>query len=121
MAKKTPERCALILAEADLFGDEITARRWGVTARSIRNYRTRASTDPKFFEVFREKKQMLLSNWQEDATKTIRACLAELNQKIPLAQTEEDAKVILAIAQACKVVGELKLMNDAIAEPPKTP
>lgn len=118
MAQKFPyEKASIVLAEADIFGDDATAKRWGITTRTIYNYRDRATLDPKLSESFILKKRMLLVDWQTEATKTIRIALNTLNTRIPTATTEEDAKVIHAIAGACKVIGELKLASDALNEP----
>lgn len=114
MAQKFPiERAATILAEADLFGDDRTAKRWGITTRTIYNYRNRAQSDAKLSESFTLKKRMLLVDWQADATRCIKVSLAKLTELIPEA-TKEDADVIHAIAGALKIVGELKIAYDAL-------
>jgi hypothetical protein len=118
VAQKFPyEKASTILAEAELFGDDATAKRWGITTRTIYNYRDRATSDAKLSESFILKKRVLLVNWQADATKTIKVGLSELNRRIPIARSEEDAKVIHAIAGAIKIVGELKIASDALSEP----
>ena len=118
MAQKFPyEKASSILAEAELFGDDATAKRWGITSRTIYNYRGRSASDPKLSESFTLKKRILMIDWQSDATKTIKVGLTELNRRMPLAATEEDAKVIHAIAGACKIVGELKIAYEALSEP----
>lgn len=63
---------------------------------------------------------MLIADWQQDAVKTIKVGLNELNRRIPMAATEEDAKVIHAIAGAVKIVGELKITGEALSGEPAT-
>lgn len=118
--KFSRERAALILAEASLFGDEATARRWGCSTRTVNRYRNQAITDPKLSESVALKKAMLLSGWQEDVVKAIKTALHELERRLPLAQSEEDAKVIHAISGALKICGELKITAEALQPDPVT-
>ena len=60
---------------------------------------------------------MLIIDWQADATRCLKVGLNRLTEIIPVAETEEDGKVIYAIAGAMKVVGELKLASDALTDP----
>jgi hypothetical protein len=118
MAQKFPyERASSMLAEAEIFGDQRTSERWGVTPQTLYNYRRRASSDNKLYESFTLKKRMILVDWQQDATKTLKIGLTELNRRLPLAVSEEDAKVIHSIAGAIKIVGELKITGEALSEP----
>lgn len=110
------ERAAIILAESELYGDLSTSNRWGITDRTIRNYRARAVSDSKLSCLFQIKRQLLEREWINDATRTLKTGLNRLNQLIPVA-TASDAATIHAIAGAIKIVGELKIASDALSEP----
>jgi hypothetical protein len=116
--KYTPERASAILAEAELFGDSQSCEKWQITRQTLHNYRSRLTTDDDLLQLFTLKKRILLVDWQQDATKTIKIGLKELNNRMPMASTEEDAKVIHAIAGAIKVVGELKITGEALSGEP---
>ncbi len=119
MPQKFPyERASLAIAEADIFGDGAVLKKYGINQSTLWRWRDRASEDPKLHESALLKKRMLLVGWQQDAVKTLKIALSELNKRLPLAATEEDAKVIHSIAGACKIVGELKIAASAIEEDP---
>ena len=113
------ERAAMILVEADFFGDKETASRWGITDRSIRNYRSRLAEDRQLSALFQVKRQLFSASWVDDAAKTLKVGLAELNKRIPTARDEDDAKIIHAIAGAVKIVGELKIGHEALIDEPE--
>ena len=112
------EKAAAILVESDFFGDDEVATRWGVTTRTIRNYRMRLVEDPQLSSLFQIKRQLFAASWVDDASKTLKIALDELSKRVRTAQCEEDAKVIHAIAGAAKIVGELKITHAALMDPP---
>lgn len=118
MAQKFPyERAAMAIAEADIFGDKAVLAKYGINQSTLWRWRDRADEDPVLHENALLKKRILLIDWQQDAVRTIKVGLSELTRRMPLAATEEDAKVIHSIAGACKIVGELKITADTLNEP----
>lgn len=107
----------MAIAEADIFGDKAVLERYGINQSTLWRWRDRANEDSKLHENALLKKRMLLIGWQQDASKTIKVALSELCRRMPLATTEEDAKVLHSIAGVAKVVGELKIASDALNEP----
>ena len=114
--KYTAERASNILAEADFFGDSKTCQKWEITSQTLRNYRSRVKDDDELLQLLALKKRLLVTGWQEDAVKTIRVVLNQIQDRVKVASTEEDAKVIHAISGALKIVGELKIAADALSE-----
>lgn len=112
--KFSRERASMILAEAEFFGDNQILSKWGITRQTLHNYRVRLQTDDELLQLFTLKKRLLTADWQADATKTLKVGLNELNRRMPIAECEEDAKVIHAIAGAIKIVGDLKITSDAL-------
>lgn len=45
------QRAAMILCDAILMGDRITAEKWGITQRSIQNYRHRLQNDERIVQL----------------------------------------------------------------------
>lgn len=105
------ERMSLAVAEGDFFGDHTAASRYNVSVRSIQRWRKRALEDPVLSQSVTEKKRLLLSRWQAEASRPISVALEQLAQRMPTASTAEDAKMIYAIAGVCKVLGEMKLAS----------
>jgi hypothetical protein len=117
MAQKfSYERAAMAIAESESFGDSANLTKYGINQSTLWRWRVRALEDPILHESASLKKRMLVADWQKDATQSINTALCELTRRIPLAETEEDAKLIHAIAGACKVVGELKITAEALNE-----
>ena len=111
MPNPSIDRMSLAIAEGDFFGDHTAASRYSISVRSIQRWRKRALEDPNLSQSVAEKKRLLLSQWQTEATKPLSVALEELARRMPLAETEADAKVIYAIAGVCKILGELKLAS----------
>jgi len=112
------ERAAMILAEAEFSDDKDVAERWGVSDRSIRNYRKRLDSDPSFAALFQLKKQLFCRSWVDDAAEVIKVAAVQVKRRMRLAATEEDAKVIHAIAGAAKIFGELNITYTALQDAP---
>ncbi|ARV58044.1 hypothetical protein BZZ01_04810 [Nostocales cyanobacterium HT-58-2] len=109
------ERAAVVLAESELFGDKQTAKRWGISDRTIRNYRTRMSEDEHLAALFHLKKEALTKDWQSDATKALKV---SLNKLVELVQDNGKPDQIHAVAGAVKIVGELKIAFEALTDEP---
>ena len=56
-------RIALILVEALFYGDKRTAKRWGITNRTVENYRYRLNDNEELSNLFNEYRQQFESNW----------------------------------------------------------
>ena len=76
------ERAATILAEAELFGEKQVAQRWGISVRTIKNYRKRMESDKQLSAFFLEKKELLTVDWSKDATDCLRTGLRTLTNLI---------------------------------------
>ena len=104
------ERAASILAEASLWTDTYAAKRWGVTARSISNWRKLTETDSDFSELFDRKKAAIDKAWGNEARAALRRMLRKLDDLVQEAGPEQ----IREVAGAVKIVGELEVTRGAI-------
>lgn len=112
------ERAAMILAEASLCSDTDVADRWGVSVRTIQRYRSRLAEDAELSLLVRLKTQIFCRSWVDDAASVVKLAATQIKKRICVAQTEEDAKVIHAIAGAAKIFGELNITYTALQENP---
>jgi hypothetical protein len=110
------EAIAAILAEGTLGSVEETCKKWGITVRTWRNYRSLLGQDSEIASLFLLKKRILVSDWQQDATEALKVTLQEIKKRSRTCSTEEEAKCLHAIVGACKIVGELSLTAKAIME-----
>lgn len=108
------EKAATILAECDFYEDKQVAKRWGIETRSIRNYRARLSEDQHLILLYQQKKQLLVSGWQQDTSKCLKIALEKLAELI--IDKDSEPKRITAVANAVKIVGELKIASDVLGD-----
>lgn len=106
------DKAATILAECDFYEDKQVAKRWGIETRSIRNYRARLTEDEHLVSLYQQKKQLLVSGWQQDVTKCLNITLQKLTELI--LDRDSEPKRITALTNAVKVVGELKIAADVL-------
>lgn len=99
------ERIAEVLVAAFLNGDRKTAERYGVTDRTLRNWRKLLDTDPKLSELFRAKKAQASEGWADEVPGAIRASVTFLRR----AAEEGDPTnpdMVHSVAGAMKLLSE---------------
>jgi hypothetical protein len=126
MREKFPyERAAMILAEAEIFGDVETCKRWSITRQTLYRYRVRSQEDGELSQSVTLKKRMLLYGWQQDCAASIKKTLKVFDGLMEDARAascdgEERAvsfaAVLKSVAGGLKIVGELKLAAEALNE-----
>lgn len=107
------ERAAAILAEAVTVGDLETCRKYGISPRTLRNYRTRLNRDPQLAAFFREKLRALEGDWIDEVQGAILEGLRFLRQATQRADPS-DPRAVTAIAEALKVMAELAMTREVI-------
>lgn len=119
VSKFPTEKAACILVEAEFMGDIKAAEKWDVTSRTIRNYRTRLTSDADLLRLFEAKKKLFAESWVDDATAALKAGAKRLKDLFSDG-TSDDSFLITAIAGGCKVLGELNITYTALADEPAT-
>jgi hypothetical protein len=107
------ERATSVLVEAVFFGDKEAANRYGLSVRTIDNYRKRINTDKDFAAIFYQKKQEFEKNWADEIPGAIRAGTRFLLKSFQEADYK-DASVIHAVAGAMKILTEIGLAKEII-------
>lgn len=107
------DRVALILVEAAFFGEKKTAQRWGITDRTILNYRNKLSEDSALSDIFVLKKASFESDWASEIPASIRAGIRFLGEA---ANTADPAspEAIHAVAGAVKILAEVGLTKEIL-------
>lgn len=72
-AKLDRERMARVLAEASATSDAETAEKYGVTERTVWNYRKRLSTDPELAKAYGRLLAAEVRGWQEARVRSLQA------------------------------------------------
>ena len=92
MSEFNAERAAQILAEAAISGnDRKTAKRHGVSDRTLRGWRHRLLEDPHFAALFQERIDEVELSWRADLVRTMRSGLRRARKL--LAETDDLDKV----------------------------
>lgn len=107
------DRTALILAESIFLGDRRVAQKWGVTVRTVQNYRQRLRTDDELSLICSVKKKELLDSWITELPAAMRAGTDFI---IRAAQESDpkDPNAIHAIAGAMKILAEIGLTKEIV-------
>jgi hypothetical protein len=102
------EKAASVLAESALYGDKVTAEKWGITTKTIRNYRAKLATDSQLSVIFQLKRQQLENIWVTELPLALKASIDFLMRATQSADPK-DPESIKAITEALKVLrGRLK-------------
>lgn len=109
------DRAAMVLVEAIFYGDKATADRYGITTRTVENYRKRLKDgkNEKLSEVFYQKKTEFERDWVSEIPAAIRAGTRFLLRSYQEAD-HTDAAVIHAVAGAMKILTEIGLAKEII-------
>jgi hypothetical protein len=99
---KHDENIAQILADAEIMGDEDTAKKHGISERSVRRYRQSVESKPALAASVLEKRRELSKGWLEAAKQ---ARMVALTRGMELVQTTENLR---------DVAGFLKIVHDAV-------
>ena len=105
------DRIASILLDAASFGDREAARRWSVSARTIRSYRVRLRTDEQLAGICREAIDTQEAELGAHRVRFLRKAIAELERRL----TQSDT-TMADIAEAVRVVGEMHQVAEAMGD-----
>ncbi len=103
----------MILVEAAFFGDAKAAHHYGITTRTIRNYRNLLENNEEISAIFLQKQQEFELNWVSRIPKAIIAGIEFINRA---AQTADPANpyAISAMADAIKALAEIGLTKEIL-------
>lgn len=116
------ERVARILVEAEYHKDQEVCEKYGITTRTLRNYRKKLAENSKLSDIFRLKEKKYSADWAQDASVAISSAFRFLGKVIDQTDLKEaDPAMIRAVAGAVKIMTQAeqtKRMIDArISEP----
>lgn len=106
-------RIAMILVEALFFGDVTTSRRYGITTRTIRTYRSELNENSKLSAFFLDSRQEFEGSWAARIPGTIIGAVDFLARATQEAD-HKDPDTINAIANALKTLSEVQLTKQVI-------
>lgn len=112
MGKFNYDRASAVLVEAAYFGDKTASERYGISIRSIENYRARLEDDMELVAFFAIKKQKFEDDWAEELPVAIRSSIRYIAKAASEAST--DHQMVYSIAGALKILSDVKLTKDVL-------
>ena len=101
---------ARVLADAVTLGDEVAAKRHGISPRSVQRYRALAKSDDRLTGAVAAKKKAVDDDWRDSAVQFMRTSIAKLEELVAAAGPDQ----IREVAGAIKIVGELNVAKDVL-------
>lgn len=109
-------RAALVLAEAEVFGDKKAREKHGVPRRTLWDWRQRAKKEPKLAERVSQEIQELLRGWRNDTILGYRAAIATNIDFLKSIKPNGDPKTLLALNDTLRAYGDLVVANVVLEE-----
>ncbi len=107
------QRAAMMLIESIYYGDKATVKRYGLSVRTLDNYRRRLNTDTELAELCQQYRLKFEDNWINElpiAAKGIIRKLTDASQNIVI----ENANDARDLAEALKILAEVIMAKDII-------
>lgn len=115
---KKYERAAAALIDAAFTTDQQSCDKYGITTRTLRNYRTMLAEDAAFSAFFQKKKDSFDAAWVDELPKTLKksiVLIAECTDAIRAdARMKKNPAVLAAIAGAMKLCAEVYMTSRII-------
>lgn len=106
---------ASVLIEAAFQNDDKAAAKYGISLRTVRNYRCRLQTDPELAAIFQTKKAIFDRVWADDLLRALRGAADFICEAAQSARADEKCKtnpeMIAAMAGALKLCADVHLTS----------
>jgi len=103
-------KIALILVQAMFYGDKAAANDWGISRRTVDNYRRKLTTDAELVKLFNITRDEFCKNWLEDAPIAIRTAIKWITDSLP--RLEANLDNLEAVNNTIKTLVEVQLTKD---------
>jgi hypothetical protein len=115
-SKFNPEFAAALLVEAIYSSDLKVVARYGITDRTLRNWRKRLSTDAAFSGIFQKKRERFESVWADRLAGPIQKAMDFIGDACETMDPRQknNPEMIHAVAGALKVMAEVNLTSKAL-------
>jgi predicted transcriptional regulator len=113
MSKFKPELAAAALVEAAYTTDKEAAKKYGVTERTIRNWKKRLDNDPVFSRIFQDKRAQFEKSWADEAPDALKAGIQFLKKAAQQADPKKP-DVIHSVAGAVKIIFEVLAVKQVL-------
>ena len=112
--KRDNARAARVLVDAALFGDRKACENYGITDRTLRNYRTALDSDTELSALYAQLSKLVTNQtWAGELNTTLTTLMRKLGgmvQELPGSTAEN----ISAVTGAIKVLSEIALTREVL-------
>jgi hypothetical protein len=112
------ELAAAVLIEAAFRSDADSCSKYGVSLRSLQNYRRRLHEDPELAAIFNTKKALFDRAWADDLVKALKGAAVFIAEAAETARSDEKCKtnpeMIAAMAGALKLCADVHLTSKVL-------
>ncbi len=115
MARKkfSDEQIAQILVEGAYKGDIYVSQQYGITDRTVRNWKNRLGFDVKFSKLFHDKKRLFEREWATELPVAIKAAIEACKRSVQ-SLDPSDPNGAHAIAGILKILSEIATMREVL-------
>jgi len=113
MAKVNEHRAIRVLVESLYFGDAKVAKSYGISVRTISNYRIRLNTDNEFLAKFELARKQFESDWAANIPSALIAGVEYLIESFGQVD-KTDPLAIKAVSDAVKTLAEISLVRELL-------
>lgn len=107
------ERAAIVLCDAMIMGDRVSAERWGLTQRSVQRYRDRLENDDKLRQITQEYRDKQTHQWLEDMPQALCA-IVEFMKASAQELSPQNPGHLVAITKALEVLADIQLVQTVV-------
>ena len=118
-SKLSLEQQAAALAYATTCSDAQAAKQYGISVRTLANYRARLHSDPVLAELFETKRSELQAEWKQEALGALRrglTTMTTLMERLLENEGPPEKGQLFEVTGAVKVLGELLTMKEALGD-----
>lgn len=112
------ELAAAVLIEAVFRSDAESCSKYGISLRTLQNYRRKLHEDPQLAALFATKKALFDRAWADDLVKAMKGAAIFITEAAETARTDEKCKtnpeMIAAMAGALKLCADVHLTSKVL-------
>lgn len=114
--KFNPDIAAAALIEAVFYGEQKTVEKYGISPRTMRNWRRRLVEDAEFAALFQRKKAQFENSWLNRLTVPIQRAMDFIADACSTmdARQRSNPEMIHAVAGALKICADVYLTSKAL-------
>lgn len=108
----TPERVARVLLDAEVFGDKAAARKHGVHANSVKNWRRDRLDEPAVAVELNRLRALVSAQWIDEARNARRAIISRM---VELAARSKNLR---SVTEAGRRINEMVMAHEVLTDDP---